>query len=157
MFLLRLLPPLPREISLGVVGLCAGLFLAVMGALHGYGEVTGVAGTVRIANCDHAHGGWRDLWTDGWACQGAFEADDHSVSIRSVAVDGVFDDLPDATVAARVEGPSAHTALQDTSGSWKWPALTGVVILAFTAWRVRTIRRLLAERRTSVPPSAVPA
>ncbi|MEU6549627.1 hypothetical protein ABZ915_04935 [Streptomyces sp. NPDC046915] len=156
MFLLRLLPPLPREISLAVVGLVFGLFLAIMGALHGYAEMAGVAGTVHVTECVPASGGWKDLWTDGWACDGSFEADDHSVSISGVAVEGIFEKQPDATLAARVDGPSASTAIQDGSGNWKWPTLTGVVILAFTAWRIRAIRGLLALRRIART-AAVPA
>ncbi|MEV5004073.1 MULTISPECIES: hypothetical protein [unclassified Streptomyces] len=156
MFLLRLLPPLPREISLAVVGLFVGLFLTVMGAGHGYAELSGVAGTVRVTECVPASGGWKDLWSDGWACEGSFESDDHSVGISSVAVDGIFKQRPGASLPARVDSPAAHTAVQDGGGRWKWPALTGVVILAFTAWRVRTVRTMLRERRAARG-AAVPA
>ena len=157
MFLLRLLPPLPREISLAAVGLIFGLFLAVMGSLHGYREVTGMAGTVRVTSCERATGDWDDLWEDGWACAGRFESRDNSVRIEGVAVDGILDKLPDTTVAALVDGPDARTALPDSSGGWKWPALTGVVILAFTAWRIRTVRHMLIIRRTAARIAAAPA
>ncbi|MFE5216672.1 MULTISPECIES: hypothetical protein [unclassified Streptomyces] len=157
MFLLRLLPPLPREISLAVVGLVFGLFLAVMGSIHGFREVTGTAGTVRVTSCERATGDWDDLWEDGWACAGRFESDDHSVRIEGVALDGILDKLPDTTVAALVDGPAAHTALPDSAGRWKWPALTGVAILAFTAWRIRTVRTMLRLRRITGRIAAAPA
>ena len=51
----------------------------------------------------------------------------------------------------------ARTATQDSSGRWKWPALTGVVVLAFTAWRIRSIRGLLRERRADGAANPVPA
>ncbi|MGW7254822.1 hypothetical protein [Streptomyces sp. NPDC054834] len=90
------------------------------------------------------------------ARDGSFEADDHTVGVSSVAVEGIFEKQPGATLAARVDGPSASTAIQDGSGNWEWPTLTGVVILAFTAWRIRTIRGLLALRRIARI-AAVPA
>jgi hypothetical protein len=94
MFLLRLLPPLPREISLAVVGLSFGLFLAVHGALQAYAEATGVPGRVTVTECTPATGGMSDLWQDGWACEGSFDATDHIVSVSDVAVDGVIDSRP---------------------------------------------------------------
>ncbi|MGW5661910.1 DUF6215 domain-containing protein [Streptomyces sp. NPDC003758] len=148
MFLLRLLPPLPREISLAVVGLLFGLFLTVQGARQAYAEATGVPGTVKVAECTPATGGLGDLWQDGWACKGSFEATDHSVSISRVAVDGIIENRPaDGTLAALVDGSGDHTATRDGSGSWKIPTLTGVVLLAFTAWRIRTVRGMLRLRR----------
>ncbi|MFE5079115.1 hypothetical protein [Streptomyces mirabilis] len=148
MFLLRLLPPLPREISLAVVGLVFGLFLAAHGALQAYAEATGVPGTVTLTDCTPATGGLSDLWQDGWACEGSFAATDHTVSISSVAVDGVIDTRPaDGILAALVDGSGDHTATRDGSGSWKIPTLTGVVILGFTAWRIRSVRALLRLRR----------
>ncbi|MER6122001.1 DUF6215 domain-containing protein [Streptomyces sp. NPDC001795] len=148
MFLLRLLPPLPREISLAVVGLLFGLFLAVQGAFQAYAEATGVPGTVTITECTPATGGLSDLWQDGWACEGSFAATDHSVNISSVAVDGVIETRPaDGTLPALVDGSGDHTATRNGSGSWKIPTLTGVVILAFTAWRIRTVRAMLRRRR----------
>ncbi|MET7455139.1 hypothetical protein ABZT03_25225 [Streptomyces sp. NPDC005574] len=154
MFLLRLLPALPREVSIGVVGLLAGLFLAVHGGIQAYAEGTGVPGTVYVNECRPSDGGSADLWTEGWACDGSFDADDHSVRIDSVAVDGVLDSRPDATLAALVDGPGAHTATRDGSGGWKWPALTGMVLIAFTAWRVRTVKAMLRARRADRAPVA---
>ncbi|MES4890139.1 hypothetical protein [Streptomyces sp. NPDC096012] len=71
MFLLRLLPALPREIAFAVVGLCAGAFLAVVDSLHGYGETTGVAGSVQVTHGERASGGWAEPWADGWAWEGS--------------------------------------------------------------------------------------
>ena len=148
MLLLRVLPPLPREISLAIVGLLFGLFLAVHGALQAYAEATGVPGTVTLTECTPATGGLSDLWQDGWACEGAFDATDHTVSISSVAVDGVIDTRPaDGTLPALVDGSGDHTATRNGSGSWKIPTLTGVVILAFTAWRILSIAAMLRSRR----------
>ncbi|MFD4523050.1 hypothetical protein ACFWP7_03745 [Streptomyces sp. NPDC058470] len=147
MFFLYLLPRLPREISLAVFGLVVGLFLAVHGGMQAYAESTGVPGTIHVSDCNHAEGGWDELWTEGWACEGQFDADDRTVHIAGVAVDGILDSRPDATLAALVDGPGAHTAAQDGAGAWKWPAVTGVVILAFTAWRIRTLTLLFRLRR----------
>jgi hypothetical protein len=147
-FLLRFLPPLPREISLAVVGLVFGLFLAVHGAQQAYAEATGVPGTVTLTDCTPATGGLSDLWQDGWACEGSFAATDHTVNISSVAVDGVIDTRPaDGTLPALVDSSGDHTATRNGSGSWKIPTLTGVVILGFTAWRIRSARALLRLRR----------
>ncbi|MFF4898262.1 hypothetical protein [Streptomyces sp. NPDC001068] len=158
MFLLRFLPPLPREISLGLVGLVFGLFLTVHGVQQAYAESTGVPGTVAVTDCTPATGGLSDLWQDGWACEGSFAATDRSVSVSDVTVDGVVDTRPaDMTLPALVDGPGDHTATRDGSGSWKIPTLTGVVILGFTAWRVRTVRNLLRERRARAVPAPAPA
>ncbi|MFD7001758.1 hypothetical protein ACFWA5_37295 [Streptomyces mirabilis] len=149
MFLLRFLPPLPREISLAVVGLVFGLFLAVHGVLQAYAEATGVPATVTLTDCTPATGGLSDLWQDGWACEGSFAATDHTVNISGVAVDGVIDTRPaDGTLPALVDSSGDHTATRNGSGSWKIPTLTGVVILGFTAWRIRSGRALLRLRRT---------
>lgn len=148
MFLLRFLPPLPREISLAVVGLVFGLFLAVHGTQQAYAEATGVRGTVTVTACAPATGGLSDLWQDGWACEGSFDATDHTVSVSGVAVDGVVDTPPaTGTLPALVDGADDHTATRDGSGSWKIPTLTGVVVLGFTAWRIRSVRGLLRQRR----------
>ncbi|MGW7424759.1 hypothetical protein ACWGJB_32805 [Streptomyces sp. NPDC054813] len=158
MFLLRLLPPLPREISLALVGLVFGLFLTVHGVQQAYAEATGVPGTVTVTDCTPATGGLSDLWQDGWACEGSFAATDRTVSVSGVTVDGVVDTRPaDGTLAALVDGPGDHTATRDGSGSWKIPTLTGVVILGFTAWRTRTVRNLLRGRRRRAVPTAGPA
>ncbi|MGW4670574.1 hypothetical protein [Streptomyces sp. NPDC004324] len=156
MFLLRLLPPLPREISLALVGLVFGLFLTVHGARQAYAEATGVPGTVTVTDCAPATGGPGDLWQDGWACEGSFAATDRTVDVGDVTVDGVVDTRPaDGTLPALVDGPGDHTATRDGSGSWKIPTLTGVVVLGFTAWRIRTVRTLLRGRRAA--PAAEPA
>ncbi|MEU8945610.1 hypothetical protein [Streptomyces sp. NPDC048489] len=150
MFLLRLLPPLPREISLALVGLVFGLFLTVHGARQAYAEATGVPGTVTVTDCAPATGGPGDLWQDGWACQGSFAATDRTVDVSDVTVDGIVDTRPaDGTLPALVDGPGDHTATRDGSGSWKIPTLTGVVVLGFTAWRIRTVRTLLRDRRAA--------
>ncbi|MEU6220909.1 hypothetical protein ABZ845_25900 [Streptomyces sp. NPDC047022] len=145
--LLRFLPPLPREISYAVVGVLFGLLLAVHGALEGYRETTGVAGSVRVADCTPASGGWDELWADGWACRGSFDSADGTVHIAGVAVDGILESHPGATLAAVVDGPGAATATQDSSGKWKWPALTGLVFLVFAAWKIRNVVVMLRGRR----------
>ena len=157
MFLIRLLPKLPREICLAVIGLIGGVFLAGHGIVQAHAELTGTPGTVHVTDCRRATGAWSDLWEDGWACAGSFESDDHSVRIAAVGIDGIMTSPPDRPLAARVAGASAGTATQDSSGRWKWPALTGVVVLAFTAWRIRSIRDLLRERRADGAGSPVPA
>ena len=156
MFLLYLLPRLPREISLAVFGLVVGLVLAVHGGLQGYAESTGVPGTVHVTDCRYTEGAWDELWSDGWACEGPFDADDRTVHLDSVAVDGTLESRPDTSLAAFVEGPGAQTAVEDGAGAWKWPALTGGVILAFTAWRIRMLILLFRLRR-SVRAAAVAA
>lgn len=158
MFFLYLLPRLPREISLAVFGLVVGLFLAVHGGMQAYAESTGVPGIVHVTDCRYAAGGWDELWSDGWACEGPFDADDGTVHIDSVTVDGILDSRPDTSLAGFVDGPGAHTAAQDGAGAWKWPALTGAVILAFTAWRIRTLILLFRLRRAvRAAAAAVPA
>lgn len=157
MFLIRLLPKLPREICLAVIGLIGGVFLAGHGIVQAHAELTGMPGTVQITDCQRATGAWSDLWEDGWACAGSFESDDHSVRIAAVGIDGIMTSPPDEPLAARVDGASARTATQDSSGRWKWPALTGVVLLAFTAWRIRSVRGLLRERRADGAANPVPA
>ncbi|MFD8001409.1 hypothetical protein [Streptomyces mirabilis] len=75
-------------------------------------------------------------------------ATDHTVNISNVAVDGVIDTRPaDDTLPALVDSSGDHTATLNGSGSWKIPTLTGVVILGFTAWRIRSARALLRLRR----------
>ncbi|WP_030943452.1 hypothetical protein [Streptomyces sp. NRRL S-646] len=157
MFLIRLLPRLPREICLAVIGLIGGVFLAGHGIVQAHAELTGMPGIVQVTGCHRATGAWSDLWEDGWSCDGSFESDDHSVRIAAVGIDGIMTSPPDKPLAARVAGASADTATQDSSGRWKWPALTGVVVLAFTAWRIRSIRGLLRERRADGAGSRVPA
>jgi len=157
MFLIRLLPKLPREICLAVIGLIGGVFLAGHGIVQAHAELTGMPGTVQVTGCHRATGAWSDLWEDGWSCDGAFESDDHSVRIAAVGIDGIMTSPPDKPLAARVDGATASTATQDSSGRWKWPALTGVVVLAFTAWRIGSIRGLLRERRADGAASPVPA
>ncbi|RPF33902.1 hypothetical protein [Streptomyces sp. TLI_185] len=157
MLLIRLLPKLPREICLAVIGLIGGVFLAGHGIVQAHAELTGMPGTVQVTGCHRATGAWSDLWEDGWSCDGSFESDDHSVRIAAVGIDGIMASPPDKPLAARVAGASADTVTQDSSGRWKWPALTGVVVLAFTAWRIRSVRGLLRERRADGAGSPVPA
>ncbi|POX48872.1 hypothetical protein C3488_19370 [Streptomyces sp. Ru72] len=65
-----------------------------------------------------------------------------------VAVDGIIQNRPaDGTLPALVDGSGDHTATRDGSGSWKIPTLTGVVFLALTAWRIRSLAVLLRLRR----------
>ncbi|MFE9765767.1 hypothetical protein ACFYPC_14765 [Streptomyces sp. NPDC005808] len=160
MFFLYLLPRLPREISLAVFGLVVGLFLAVHGGMQAYAESTGVPGTVHVTDCTYTDGAWYELWTEGWACEGPFDADDRTVHIDSVAVDGILESHPDTSLAALVDGPGANTAAQDSAGAWKLPAITAAVILAFTAWRIPTLILLFRQRRVvraAAVAAAVPA
>ncbi|MEV6943370.1 hypothetical protein AB0N07_15520 [Streptomyces sp. NPDC051172] len=112
-------------------------------------------GTGQVTDCHRATGAWSDLWEDGWACAGAFESDDHRVRIAAVGIAGILTSPPDEPLAARVDGASARTATEDSSGLWKWPAAF-CASAAPTEPQTRSRPEGPARRPTTTAPDVVP-
>ncbi|MFI7359844.1 hypothetical protein ACIBTP_38665 [Streptomyces avidinii] len=138
------------------IGIAVGIFMCHVAAPRLVTQLTGVDGTFRAERC-----AWGDFDSDGdrtMTCAGDFTASDGSFTLPEIKIDGVFDQRPDAPVAARVSGPSADHAVQmDVVGSLA-PIGLGLTAFAFPAWALTAAVRDAADRRrrrrTGPPPTA---
>ncbi|MGW4462359.1 hypothetical protein [Micromonospora sp. NPDC004704] len=113
--------------KLGLV-VCFGVALVVTGAGRAYAFVAGVPGRVTVVECHFESGDKRD----GWACRGAFTADDGSVRIDRVRIHPLLRDRPTGPVPVKVTGPGASSAWEPDPWSLL-PAGAGVSVLVFCA------------------------
>ncbi|MFE0602602.1 hypothetical protein ACFW2T_10390 [Streptomyces sp. NPDC058892] len=131
------------------IGLAVGIWMFHAAVPRLIIQLTGVDGRFSAERCV-----WGDPNSMGdrtLTCAGSFTAADGSFTLRGIGIDGVFDERPQASVAARVSGPDADGAVQMSILTSLAPMGLGLTALAFPAWALTAATRdALSRARRSL-------
>ncbi|MER5776147.1 hypothetical protein ABT144_17985 [Streptomyces sp. NPDC002039] len=116
-------------------------------------QLTGVEGSFTARSCKlyDPDSGKRSV-----LCSGSFTAADNSFTIADLAVDTTFDKAPTEPVKALVDGPDATGAVSRDLKKSVVPGVTGLIVLGFGLWNLRTLART-ARRGPEVRPGSATA
>ncbi|WP_158717331.1 hypothetical protein [Streptomyces sp. NRRL F-4474] len=132
------------------IGLAVGIWMFHAAVPRLITQLTGVDGRFGAERCV-----WGEPDFEGertMTCRGSFTAADGSYSLAGIRIDGVFDERPQAPVAARVSGPDADHAVQLDFLTTFAPMGLGLTAFAFPAWALTAATRDLLTRR---PPAGL--
>ncbi|MFE6910528.1 hypothetical protein [Streptomyces erythrochromogenes] len=131
------------------IGLAVGIWMFHASVPRLITQLTGVDGRFSAERC-----AWGEPDSEGdrtMTCAGSFTAADGSFTLPGIRIDGVFDERPQAPVAARVSGPDADGAVQMSILTSLAPMGLGLTAFAFPAWALTAATRDVLSRRHRSP------